>query len=398
MEKKTWLVAVSGGPDSMALLHILQEQAYSLAVAHINYKQRAVSDTEEAMIKAYCKKHHIPFHTKQYDVGLKGNFQANARHFRYDFFAELINDYAYEGVMVGHHYDDHIETYLIQKDRNMVSHTIGLATLSKVKGITVSRPLLKYTKEDLIEMCHDHDIPYSMDASNSDPKYTRNRIRLMDKDLDAIEKSLKQDLIDRELHLEKVCQAQASIHNNSLNRTLYLAWDKHLRMDVLRYELNERSSDTYQLSHRFFEELDRQIQVGKAFHEFQSINLYCEHDLIVFHKPKSFSYTIHDASYITTPDFKFSAKGDVKQALTLNDSDFPITVRNVQAGDRITMPYGTKKVHRYFIDQKIPRYLRDSWLVVENVSNECIYVMGMGCDVHHNSNNPSLYVIELNLL
>ena len=396
--KEKWLVAVSGGPDSMALLYLMMQAGYELSVAHVNYKQREISDQEQQMVKTYCEQQGLPFYTIDYDQSLKGNFQANARNFRYAFFAQIIKEHQLEGVMVGHHLDDHIETYLIQQERGMQTQHIGLSEKSIVKGILVYRPLLSENKQKLIDLCVEHDIPYSLDASNQDPKYTRNRIRLMPKDIEVLEQEMK---VAIENHAAYQATIETYFNELSLpliNRNDYLKIPEEVRIDVLRYSLEQAGATIHHYKRQFFVECDRQIEGGSAFDDLGKVNLYCDQETIAITKPQTYHYVFNDATPITTSHFILHNSGEKKQGIQFQESDFPITVRPVRKGDVIQMPFGRKKVHRYLIDAKVPRYLRESWLVIENASNECIFVVGLGCDVHHYANNPDNFVLELNLL
>ena len=398
LKNETWLVAVSGGPDSMALVHMMNRKGYKLMVAHVNYKQRSVSDDEETMVKDFCEREGLSFFSVVYDQNLKGNFQANARNFRYQFFSKIIKDEKLMGVMVGHHYDDHIETYLIQKERSIKPSTLGLSSLSHIKGIDVYRPLLHLKKEEIIKYCHDNDIPYSIDASNSNPKYTRNRIRLMDKDLANIEKEFKEDLLKHQEHQEKLESIYNSLSWPVIELDHYRVIDPLYRADLLRMATSKAKAQVHHHSDQFFKELDRQIMEGKSYHDFGSVNLYADEHSLGLLKPKLVNETFGDVESIQSEHIKIASQGNLNQAIQFLDSDFPITLRNVKAGDRIEKEFGTKKVSRYLIDNKIPRYLRESWLVIENASGKLIYVVGMGCDVHHYANIPSTFVVELNLL
>jgi tRNA(Ile)-lysidine synthase len=79
-------------------------------------------------------------------------------------------------------------------------------------------------------------------------------------------------------------------------------------------------------------------------------------------------------------------------AVTLQPDDFPLTIRSWQPGDRIRMRYGTKSVHRFFIDRHIPRWRRQDWPVLENASGRIILIPGLGCDVHHWSESPTINI------
>lgn len=398
VKQEKWLIAVSGGPDSMALVHLMKTKGLDIRVAHVNYHQRPESDQEELMVKDYCIQHGLSFYRKDFTTEDNGNFQALARNFRYDFFAELILQHELNGVMVGHHYDDHIETYLMQKERGHQTEVLGLATHVQIKGVDVVRPLLKYTKQQLIKICEEHEVPYSIDASNENPKYTRNRIRLEPKNYIAIEQAMKADKMKYDNHKETVLMALESLSAVKIDITDYLRLDRLVRIDYLRERLKREGVAVFRLSKKYFEELDRQIQGGKAYVEFDSINLYVDAVSMVFLKPRPFEFKLNEVEYLETPYFILDKQGLTRQGLTLSPADFPITIRNFRQGDVIEMRYGRKKVNRYLIDNKIPRYLRDSWIVIENAMKECIFVVGMGCDVHHYANNASVFVIELNLL
>lgn len=382
----------------MALLHILKEKNVELVVAHVNYKQRNESDEEEKMVKDYCHKNSLSFYSIHYKDTPAGNFQANARKFRYEFFQRLIKEHKLAGVMVGHHYNDHLETYLMQKERGHQTETLGMAEETIIFDILVKRPLLHLTKEQLISYCVENDVPYRMDASNMSPQYTRNRIRLNGFDMKKTQKQFKIDQLFFNIHqyyLEQLMQ-QYSQHVIALDQ--YEQIESELRLDFLRFKLASYNVQVHHLKRKFFVELDRQILQGRHVHEFPEINIYSDQGNISFYKPKTFEYTFNDISEFKCKEFMFSRTGAVNQGLHLQSSDFPITVRNVRPGDKIRMRYGVKKVSRYLIDRKIPRFKRETWLVLENAMKECIFVMGMGCDVAHYANNPNTFVIELNLL
>lgn len=398
MKKENWLVAVSGGPDSMALLHKFQSSHYELSVAHVNYHRREESDMEEQMVKDYCHKNGLSFYSVDFNEAVKGNFQAVAREFRYQFFAELIHQHNLKGVIVGHHYNDHLETYQMQKERGSIPKVMGLQEKTELFGIQVWRPLLNLSKDELVEYCEINHVPYSIDASNRDETYTRNRIRAALKNPQEVEKQLLEDQKQLSGVRYMVDLYMEELDGNIVDKEDYFKITEHLRYLYLRAKLLSYGVDGHHYKERFFAELDRQMQGDKLVYKFDVINIYVDKQRIVFAKPKPFSYTLNSLKMFKTEHFHLKENGTKIQGLTVSDDDFPITIRNVQAGDEILMRYGRKKVNRFLIDRKIPQYKRETWIVVENRVKECIFVVGMGCDVHHYSNNPSTYVVELNLL
>ena len=96
--RETWIVGVSGGPDSMALLHYLKHQGFRVVAAHVNYQKRDTSNRDEEVVSKYCLKHDIEFEVRYFEDIEKGNFQAKARDFRYSFFKDLRKKYSDLGI------------------------------------------------------------------------------------------------------------------------------------------------------------------------------------------------------------------------------------------------------------------------------------------------------------
>ena len=175
---KTYLLACSGGPDSMALFSMLHEGGYKFDVAFVNYKSRNESDLEQKMVFEYCKAHNIFCHILEKKCSSATNFEMEARHIRYNFFKNVMNDNPkYDALLIAHNGDDLIETYLLQVKRKILPDTYGLKEDLNQYGIKILRPLLKYEKKFLTMYCDKHNVPYSIDVTNSDTKYQRNLIR-----------------------------------------------------------------------------------------------------------------------------------------------------------------------------------------------------------------------------
>jgi tRNA(Ile)-lysidine synthetase-like protein len=117
---KLYILAISGGPDSMFLLEKMCGEGYSLVVAHVNYKKRENSDYDEKLVRDYCQNYSLPcevYQAKGSEYSSISNFQDRARKIRYDFFQKLADKYQTKYIVVAHHLDDHLETYLFQKQR-----------------------------------------------------------------------------------------------------------------------------------------------------------------------------------------------------------------------------------------------------------------------------------------
>jgi len=186
---ETVIAAVSGGPDSMALLHLLHglsgRQGFRLVCAHVNHGLRPEeSATEAEAVRAVAASLAIPFELGEPDVRsykkqAKLGTQAAARELRYRFLREVARRYQAVAVALAHHADDQAETVVLHMLRG--SGMSGLSGMRRVRlweGVRFVRPLLRLNKENLISFCESHRIAYVIDSSNAHTDYARNRLRL----------------------------------------------------------------------------------------------------------------------------------------------------------------------------------------------------------------------------
>ena len=177
--KKGIVVGVSGGLDSMVLLHILHQCNVPLRVAHVNYSMRAEqSDNDEKLVAETCRKLELPFqtiHTNKHTFS-GGNFQENAREFRYNFFKKLLLENEYDWIATAHHLDDQTETRLMKLFRGeSFKATTGMSLLDNQNHLF--RPLLQFNRQQIVEYAHLNKILWRDDASNAENNYARNLIR-----------------------------------------------------------------------------------------------------------------------------------------------------------------------------------------------------------------------------
>ena len=178
------LAAVSGGPDSMAMLDMLCKfgihgfSGLVPVVCHVNYHHRPTAGRDERIVRDYCRKHSIKLHVLEADPQeVQGNFQAWARKLRYDFFESVGKEENTNYLLCAHQQDDEIETYLMQKKRGSIPSSYGLLEFSAHGNLIVCRPLLERTKKELQDYCDQNQVPYGIDESNLQDDYERNRIR-----------------------------------------------------------------------------------------------------------------------------------------------------------------------------------------------------------------------------
>ena len=181
------MVAVSGGPDSIALSHILWRyireeplRGISLILTHVHHGVRKESDNEVLLVQTMAAKWEIPcivhrFDAKDYAKNMGLSFEEAAREWRYARWKEDMRKEGCTLLATGHHLGDQAETILYRLFRG--SGTAGLAGIYPIRD-SIIRPLLTFGKTDILNYCAREALPYALDRSNEEPVYVRNRIRL----------------------------------------------------------------------------------------------------------------------------------------------------------------------------------------------------------------------------
>ena len=171
-----YVVAVSGGLDSVALLHMLlplaRNRQITLVVAHFEHGVRADSDQDRLFVQELAEGYGLPFVYARGHLG-PGASEATARAARYDFLKKVQAAHAADAIMTAHHQDDHLETALINLLRGTGGR--GLGGVRSEGGLL--RPLLPFTKQQLREYAAHHNLQWREDSTNADERYLRNYLR-----------------------------------------------------------------------------------------------------------------------------------------------------------------------------------------------------------------------------
>ena len=210
-KSKKYLIAVSGGADSMALLDMLKLSNYEIVVAHVNYKTRPTSDRDEQIVVNYCLKNHIICYTTNAVHNDKSNFEKWAREARYTFFKEIYKKENLDCLLVAHHKDDVIETYLMKKERKSLGYDLTIPRSSFYFDMNNYRPLYEFSKEELRNYCLGNKVEFGDDETNFQPIYARNKLR--------IEKLSKMSKEEKEKLFNKIL-LENEFWNNKLNKIL----------------------------------------------------------------------------------------------------------------------------------------------------------------------------------
>ena len=174
----SFLLAVSGGADSVVLLHLFHSCGLSFEVAHVNYKLRGKdSDADQKIVQDFCTENHIVFHlyeVSEKDKQPENSVQSWARNLRYGFFRQIQHSENLENLVTAHHLNDQLETFIIN-----LSKASGIKGLSGIPASDngILRPLLNFTKDEIYRFAEKHRIEFREDLSNQKNNYLRNFIR-----------------------------------------------------------------------------------------------------------------------------------------------------------------------------------------------------------------------------
>ena len=389
----TIVVGVSGGPDSMALLDILTHQSVTLIVAHMNYHHRSSADRDQQIVESYCKARGIECVAKDYHAFGLSNFQADARNARYRFFKDVVLKYHADMLMLAHHKDDLIETYLMQKESGRHVDVYGLAQCRMLFGMKVVRPLLAYRKTQLEQYCHDHGIQYGNDETNDMDAYRRNQLRhqvvslMDDATMDAMVETI--DALNQRIDVEYQIY-QHHVNNGSLSiqdiQSLPIQW--------LRWFMREQAMDLTSHKDEYYLQL-KEILVKRHWQIIDQGILEIHQNQLRYTQLIDFKpVQLNDLKPADYDGFTICDHGTPRQGIAACCDEFPLTVRLVQPGDTMLFSFGHKSLHRYFIDHKIPMAIRRNTLVVTNKQGSIIFASGIGCDLSHYAESFNAFMVQ----
>ena len=377
-KNKTYLLACSFGPDSMALFHLLLEGGFKFEVAIVNYHLRKESNLEVRGLEEYCKLHDVTLHVFDVKKLITKDIENECRKIRYEFFKKIISERRLAAVLVAHHQDDVLETYLIQKYRQNLPEYYGIKEKSHIFGVDVVRPLLNYKKQELSAICEDNNVPYMIDASNYEAIYLRNKIRheVVAKLSEENRKKLLKEVDTKNKELKSIFDV---IKNNDIHNIHVLKYFDEITylysINAMVKEVNKNVS----ISKKLALEL---LNVINSNHPNVRLrvphNLYFvkEYDQVYFeseHKDISYCYVLNEPQRLDTIYLYLDFRGDTKNR-NVKLSDYPLTIRNARNGDKTIIKNYEVEVRRLFIDWKMPMSLRKMWPVIINKDGNIIYV------------------------
>ncbi|NLJ40278.1 MAG: tRNA lysidine(34) synthetase TilS [Clostridiales bacterium] len=420
------VVGVSGGADSLALIHLLcqirNRISISLYIAHVNHGlrgQEAVDDAE--FVRAIAERWDLKFFLKEARVSELAkewslSEEQAGRRVRYDFFHSVLREVRGHKIALAHHSDDQAETIM----HNIIRGTglSGLSGMEPVRDGSIIRPLLCVSRGEIEDYCRQNGLEYREDRTNLDTIYTRNRIRgiLIPLIEEQFNPNFSQSLLrmgdilgeDEEFlakHAEKIFNSLARHGDNEVRFSIegLKECPKAIRRRVLRRGLERLKKDLTNIGYVHIEALLRLIwdsQAGSRINLIEGLVARKDYEELVLYFDSAgcrqrplpvpdFEYELDIPGVAIIPQLNLviTVEG-IEPPRVLDQGDGCIyideeaiknglTVRNRRDGDRFRPlgMSGTKKLKDYFIDQKVPRDKRDSIALVVDEDN-IIWVAG----------------------
>lgn len=401
---KPLVVATSGGPDSMALLHLLKINNYNCICAHVNHNLRKVSKEEYIFVENYCNDNDIIFEGMEITSYKNNKFtEQEARKKRYAFFEKILKKYNTDILLTAHHGDDLIETILMRIIRGSnLNGFKGFTKISNYNNFKIIRPLIFYTKKDIEKYIEINNIPYVIDETNKLKKYTRNRIRLdilpllknENKNIHKKFLELSDELNDINKYVKKVINIE--IQNNYKNNILNLKMFNKLDDYIKRKELETLLFNIYKekitlINKKHIENILTMIKTNKNSELYlpNNIKVDISYNTLTFKKQSNetiekYKYILKDEIYIENygyikhiPDTKEKSNYVIK--LNSKEIKLPLIIRTRLEKDNMIVKNmeGRKKISKIMIDEKIPKDKRDSYPIVTDSDNNILWIPGV---------------------
>lgn len=401
------LIGLSGGPDSMVLIHLLMQLGYNCIAAHCNFHLRGKdSDKDAAFVSKWCNENNIPlftidFDTEEYAATNKISIEMAARELRYNWFEKLRLEQNADVVGIAHHQDDSVETILI----NLIRGT-GIKGLTGIPIVNkhIVRPLLQVSRRQIMEYLSSNKVPYVIDHTNEEEMYTRNIIRL--KVLPTLKKlnpSVKNSIITTSNNLKEA----EKIYNGYINQAIEEVLNNNL-IDIAKLkETYSPQSVLFEIlspigfTSSVIEDISNNLDSipGKMYHA-DGFRLLKDRDYLIIsdielgelqNKDKEyliyadstdknlpFSLTVHKEEY--TPEFEIKRNKAILHC-DIDKLAFPLTLRRWKEGDWF-VPFGMKgkkKLSDFFSDNKFSIFQKEeTWVLLSD--NDVVWIVNHRAD------------------
>lgn len=411
------VVGVSGGADSLALLHILlyfkKDYGLELVVVHLNHQLRDQEGKRDAdFVADLARRWGITAFIESADVlgyakDKKLSIETAAREIRYQLYQRIAKTTQASKIALGHHADDQVETILMRILRGAGEE--GLAGISPVRD-NIIRPLLNVTKGEIELYCRENDLNYCLDATNLETVYLRNKIRL--ELLPLLEKDYNGNIKQTLLRLGTLAREDANYWSQYCQEILQEIIVRSEKNGLI-LEWKKITSYHSAVQRRLIREAIRKVQgnvLNVGFDRLEEIRIFflsspqgkkilpsglilekSYGQLAIYQEEEiSYSYSLQIPGINILEDLNLTIRTQVIDQippqqnlnprqfyLSFNPSDGPLVIRNRREGDWFS-PHGargSKKIKDYFIDAKVPRFLRDKIPLLAQ-KNQVFWIIG----------------------
>lgn len=389
-DKPRFIVGVSGGPDSMALLYLLHRHNYNPVVVHCNYGLRGKqSDQDQKMVEQICMLWNlecvaVKLEKESYKAG---NFQQWARNQRYRVFRELKKEFQAVAILTAHHQDDQIET-IFQR----ILRGSGISKLTGIPAVSgdLIRPLLEVTKSQIIEFVEEMNIPYRIDGSNEESTYARNFLRnRWFPFLEDIFPGWRTNILSlskrAEVHQHLVEYVASKVQSDpqSFRRSDFNSLNEKLKPVVFK-ALFDKTLNNQAINKGLLNQIDaiQKLQTGQSIDISDTHKLQRDRDLYVFISKSGNKKSLTD-SYFSESELRkgillkhisiiIQSSSTIldQNRLTLDAENvrFPVTIRKWRTGDKF-QPLGmagTQLVSDHLTNRKISSVRKTEAMVLES--------------------------------
>ena len=389
-----YIVALSGGADSVALLLLLDEMGYKVHALHCNFHLRGEeSDRDERFCEDLCLKKNIPFHRIHFDTLMyaethKMSVEMAARELRYRYFEQLRKDIGAEGICVAHHQDDTVETVLL----NLVRGT-GLRGLTGIqpRNGAILRPLLCVTRTEIEAYLATKQQDYVTDSTNLETDFVRNKIRLQVVPLlRQLNPAVSENIVRTAEHLteaQKVLDAVVDTYKGS-NQLDLCALQQVGSAEYIVFEwLKQYGFNGSQVQQVI------SAETGSIFSSPTGYEVLKDRDRLLV-EPTIMAFTPiripEEGTYVLPDDRRlnvrrsnpFVSKDSHEATLDARQVRFPLTVRRVEEGDWM-IPYGMtgrKLLSDLMTDLKMSLFDKRRQLVVVDAQGAVVWAIGLRTD------------------
>ena len=414
-------IALSGGVDSIVLFHLLvteyKDSYKELVVFHINHGLREESYEEAEFVERFVKDFDVKFYKEELNMSdLERDSHTSeemlARELRYQAFNKMAKLEGVTKLLTAHHKNDQVENILMRLlTGRSIDHSLAICEEIEMAGLTIYRPLLNSLKAELEEYAKEKNLHYYVDATNFDTDYTRNNIR---HNIVPLLNDINSGSFDNLINFANYYQNI----NNNLKKAILSNKDNYIfsrdkdKISLVKdkfLELNEEEM-YFLLKDLITDELGvfdvkqkaifdvvsslKKNSGNKSYDLKNNLKIISQYETLYIHKIEKKCYNdkieiiidkICENSVYEFYQNKFIISTDAKDSeIGFNKSELPLLITTKKEGDRVRRGEINKKLSRIFIDEKIPKELRDTLPVIRNNKGEALGVLGIGTKVNKN--------------